>query len=111
MYQEAEKVSVEDILEFGCNVNEYLADENGRYQFDWDKKDAAYIKNEIHSVVDKILSTGMRNPISFELSNLEEEYDEAFKNGDISSCMDILTDLMMALSMLHALCESINREV
>lgn len=107
MYKEAGTICKAALLEFRDNVNDYLPDADGEYWVDWTLEDCKCIKNCIDATISTILGTCMANHVTYELTQAQKLYDNAFEKKNIKGCQIALNKCMKEFNTLFEVCKRI----
>ncbi len=98
VYAEAKPICINAILDFKWYINDHLADGFGKYIIDWNMSEAEYVGEQIDDVISIILSTVMRDHVTYELTDVQRKYHHALKNKNIEMCKKCLNDAVNELN-------------
>lgn len=93
------------------DVNDYLPDTpNGDdYYYEWTLESCEYIQDCINRTIYSILSTCMRDHVTYELSEIQNAYNAALKDKDVRRCQRLLNKAMKEFAIIHTVCKQIKK--
>lgn len=107
-YVEAKRICKDALNEFRFDINDWLPEDDGSFQFEWNIDDCESVQKYVNNVVGVILSTIMAKHVSYELRDSRVRFAAAIEEKNIPACQNILKDAMKDLQTVFFALDAIS---
>lgn len=107
-YVEAKRICKNALNEFRFDINDWLPEDDGSFQFEWNIDDCESVQKYVNNVVGVILSTIMAKHVSYELRDSRVRFAAAIEEKNIPACQNILKDAMKDLQTVFFALDAIS---